>query len=100
MSLSSKNPKCDTKNRVILYTGGALHSVVCPQPPVSDRHRVAEVFSNGWVVGESDDLTNSALSVLKDEESEKVLRAKSVIVEYLGKEDGQYSVTWLELGRR
>lgn len=74
--------------------------MVCPQPYVADANRIAEVFSNGWTISESSDVEDSALSEIRDEENEKVIIAKSVIVEYVGKEDGQYSVSWLELGRR
>ncbi|KAK6625096.1 hypothetical protein RUM43_005387 [Polyplax serrata] len=97
VSAVSLGPKCDTKNRILIYTGGVLQSVVCPRPPDSESHRIAEIFSNGWL---EDEFEDSALTVLRDEESDRVKAARSIMVEYLGKEDGQYSITWLELGRR
>lgn len=97
VSAVSMGPKCDTKNRILIYTGGVLQSVVCPRPPDSESHRIAEIFSNGWL---EDEFEDSALTVLRDEESDRVKAARSIMVEYLGKEDGQYSITWLELGRR
>lgn len=91
---------CGTKNRVMIYTGGMLNSVVCPQPLISDKRRIAEVFSSGWHLSDTENQEDATMAILRDESSEKVIRSKCIFVEYLGKEDGQYSVTWLELGRR
>lgn len=100
VSLASKTPKCDTKNRILVHSGESIHVVVCPQPPAPERHHMVEVFSEGWVLSGSDTVQEPVLNFLEDEQRDKMLKSRSVVVEYLGKESGYYSVTWLELTRR
>ncbi|KAL0272396.1 UNVERIFIED_CONTAM: hypothetical protein PYX00_005379 [Menopon gallinae] len=100
VSIASKTPKCETKNRILIYSGRSVYAVVCPQPSGADKHRSAEVFSEGWVINESEHTPESVLMVMDAEKRNRILRARNVIVEYLGKETGSYRVQWLELSRR
>lgn len=99
-SIASKTPKCETKNRILIYSGRSVYAVVCPQPSGADKHRSAEVFSEGWVINEAEHTPESLLMVMDAEKKNRILRARNVIVEYLGKEKGSYKVNWLELSRR
>ncbi|XP_049834122.1 uncharacterized protein LOC126278200 [Schistocerca gregaria] len=65
--------------------GGAAHEplVVCPSPARHDRrHRLVELFSEGWLPHDAAATT------------------RGVVVELRAVEPGAYSLTWLELARR
>lgn len=80
---------CGTSNRVVVHTGGAIHVSICPKPHIDFRHHVVEVFSDGWAVG------SNAMILAPGQEP-----PRTIAVEFIGKEAGSYSVTWLELARR
>ncbi|XP_048507374.1 uncharacterized protein LOC105683642 isoform X2 [Athalia rosae] len=80
---------CDTSNRIVVHTGGVMHVAVCPKPPVDFRHHVVEVFSDGWAVG------SNAMILAPGQDP-----ARTIAIEFIGKEADSYSVTWLELSRR
>ncbi|XP_045473238.1 uncharacterized protein LOC123679795 [Harmonia axyridis] len=90
---------CGTSNRIIVHT--ALYSaLVCPYEHNS-RHSLVEVFSEGWTIGGSPRHSVGQMTLDKVEiDSLGKELSRSVVVEFLGKEDGSYSVLWLELGRR
>ncbi|XP_054258135.1 uncharacterized protein LOC128983034 [Macrosteles quadrilineatus] len=81
--------QCDTANRILVYAGvGAREArVVCPTSDSGvNRLRVVEVFSDGWN-------RSSSLTLLTP-------HARSFVVEFLEKEPGSYSVTWMEVSKR
>ncbi|KAL3267780.1 hypothetical protein HHI36_006909 [Cryptolaemus montrouzieri] len=90
---------CGTSNRIIVHT--ALYSaLVCPYES-NRRHSLVEVFSEGWTIGGSPDHAVGQM-VLDRVEIDRLGKelSRTVIVEFLGREDGSYSVMWLELARR
>ncbi|KDR18394.1 hypothetical protein L798_07556, partial [Zootermopsis nevadensis] len=87
---------CGTRNRIALHSGGSVHVVVCPQPPMSQRHHIVEVFSEGWVISGTKLVHHPVFST----EDQVGQQSRSVTVEFLAHEAGSYSLTWLELARR
>lgn len=85
----SNSTKCETKNRIIVHTGGAIHVSVCPKPPANSRHHVVEVFSDGWAV------SSNAMILAPGQDP-----IRTIAVEFIVKEPASYTVTWLELTRR
>ncbi|XP_036139984.1 uncharacterized protein LOC118644124 [Monomorium pharaonis] len=85
----SNNTKCDTKNRIIVHTGSAIHVSVCPKPTADSRHHVVEVFSDGWAVG------SNAMILAPGQDP-----IRTIAVEFIVKEPASYTITWLELTRR
>ncbi|XP_044271339.1 uncharacterized protein LOC123015593 [Tribolium madens] len=91
--------RCGTSNRIKVHT--ALYSaLICPYSS-SSRSNLVEVFSEGWSVGNVDghSVGNIALDKIEIDRLGKEL-PRSIVVEFVGKEEGSYSVMWLELGRR
>ncbi|XP_039292120.1 uncharacterized protein LOC111044919 [Nilaparvata lugens] len=84
--------RCSTRNRVIIHSGNGVHVLICPMPDEDERHHLVEVFSEGWVIGGTD----RVFPVWSKEGSE----SRSIMVEFIPRETGTYSVTWLELMRR
>ncbi|XP_068086166.1 uncharacterized protein [Anabrus simplex] len=94
--------ECSTRNRISVHSGGSVHVVICPQPPSAQLHHVVEIFSEGWVIS-STKLVHQPVWPLTDtltEEQRLADQARSVVVEFLARESGTYSLTWLELARR
>ncbi|KAK9889675.1 hypothetical protein WA026_007054 [Henosepilachna vigintioctopunctata] len=90
---------CGTTNRIIVHT--ALYSaLVCPYES-NRRQSLVEVFSEGWTVGGSPQhaVGQMTLDKIEIDRLGKDL-SRTVIVEFVGKEVGSYSVMWLELARR
>ncbi|KZC14511.1 hypothetical protein WN55_06972, partial [Dufourea novaeangliae] len=88
-TIMSNTSKCTTKNRIVVHTGGAIHVSVCPRPPSELRHRVVEVFSDGWAVSSNALILSPGLDPVR-----------TIAVEFIVKEPDSYTVTWLELTRR
>lgn len=91
--------RCGTSNRIKVHT--ALYSaLICPYSS-SSRNNLVEVFSEGWNVGKVDghSIGNLALDKIEIDRLGKEL-PRSIVVEFIGKEEASYSVMWLELGRR
>lgn len=82
--------QCHTKNRILVYTGLGLGAreprVVCPTGDKPGQGRLVEVFSDGWN-------RSSSLTLLTP-------HARSFVVEFLEREPGSYSVTWMEVSKR
>lgn len=81
--------QCETMNRILVYTGiGAREpKVVCPSADFGNRgHRVVEAFSYGWN-------RSSSLTLLTP-------HARSFVVEFVEREPGSYSVSWMEISKR
>jgi hypothetical protein len=73
---------CLTKNRLVIYSSGRLRALVCPTS--FDKDAVVEVFSEGWE-------THENISGGLDESKRRLL------VEFVAREPGSYSVSWLEV---
>ncbi|XP_026678920.1 uncharacterized protein LOC113467125 [Diaphorina citri] len=84
--------QCATPNRVSIHSGESLHTVVCPSPVYSQRHHIVEVFSEGWVMGSN--APKGWLTTLAKNES------RNIVIDFIPREHGVYSVSWLELTRR
>lgn len=83
---------CPTRNRVVVYTGPGdgpkEPRVICPYDPEVNYNALGtvEVFSAGW----TEPLTG-AQQLRPD--------SKSVAVEFLEREFGSYTVTWMEVSK-
>lgn len=97
--LHEDNNLCMTHNRIAIYPGTLPPIVVCPSPVSQHRHSIVEVFSEGWTVGGNffDFAFTPSISAIDQLGQEK---AKSVAVEFIGRDTGSYTVTWLELTKR
>lgn len=98
-SRSVSSVRCGTSNRIIVHT--ALYSaLICPYR-TSSRTNLVEVFSEGWSVGNSEG-HGVGLMTLDKIEIDRLGKdlPRSILVEFVGKEEGSYSVMWLELARR
>uniref|UniRef100_A0A8D8YX57 CUB domain-containing protein n=1 Tax=Cacopsylla melanoneura TaxID=428564 RepID=A0A8D8YX57_9HEMI len=84
--------QCATPNRVTIHSGESLHTVVCPAPVYHQRHHIVEVFSEGWVMGPN--APKGWLTNLAKNES------RNVVIDFIPRDQGVYTVTWLELTRR
>lgn len=90
--------KCVTSNRITVHTP-VYSAIICPYETSSRRHNLVEIFSEGWRLKDSDGERSLSVDKVGIDHLGKEL-SKSVMVEFLGKELGEYTVTWLELGRR
>lgn len=91
--------RCGTSNRIKVHT--ALYSaLICPYTSTS-RNNLVEVFSEGWSIGNVDghSVGQMALDKIEIDRLGNNL-PRSIVVEFVGKEEGFYSVMWLELARR
>ncbi|KAJ8974831.1 hypothetical protein NQ317_019498 [Molorchus minor] len=91
--------RCETSNRIRVHT--ALYSaLICPYEKSSRQHLV-EVFSEGWNIKKSPDhaVGQMALDRIEIDRLGKEL-PRTIVVEFYGKQTGEYSVMWLELSRR
>ncbi|XP_022909988.1 uncharacterized protein [Onthophagus taurus] len=86
--------KCETPNRITVHTP-IYSAIICPYES-SSRRNLVEVFSEGWMANKDRPLSVDKISI--DHLGKELSR--SIMIEFLGKEDATYSVTWLELSRR
>jgi len=81
---------CPTRNRVIVYTGAGdgpkAARVICPYDAETNYNGKFETFSPGW----TEPLTG-------DQQLQP--NSKTVAVEYLEREYGAYTVTWMEVSK-
>lgn len=90
---------CMTRNRIAIYPGTLPPVIVCPWPASYQRHHVVEVFSEGWSSGGNVvDFPMVASMPAIDQLGQE--HARTIAVEYIGRDSGSYSITWLELTRR
>ncbi|KAF5292275.1 hypothetical protein FQR65_LT11238 [Abscondita terminalis] len=90
--------RCGTSNRITVHT--ALYSaVICPYIMSSRRHNLVEVFSEGWSVSSVNGPNPLPVEKVEIDYLGNEL-SKTIVVEFLGKETGTYSISWLELSRR
>ncbi|CAH1119115.1 unnamed protein product, partial [Phaedon cochleariae] len=88
---------CDTANRIMIHT--ALYTAqVCPSERYSRAHLV-EVFSEGWHPRGDQAVDGVALERIQIDRLGLEL-SKTVVVEFYGRQEGEYSIMWLELARR
>lgn len=91
------SPWCGTSNRITVHT--ALYSaVICPYASSSREHLV-EVFSEGWSIGSTRGTRPLPVDKVEIDHLGNDL-SRSIVVDFVGKEVGAYSVTWLELARK
>ncbi|XP_023310248.1 uncharacterized protein LOC108907793 [Anoplophora glabripennis] len=91
--------RCETANRIRVHT--ALYTaMICPSERTSRQHLV-EVFSEGWNVKNSPEYAIGQM-VLDKIEIDRLGKElpRTIVVEFYGREAGEYSVMWLELSRR
>ncbi|XP_054289663.1 uncharacterized protein LOC129004960, partial [Macrosteles quadrilineatus] len=89
----SSSSRCPTRNRMLLHSGGGGQQVlVCPLDQDSAHNSLVEVFSAGWM---TDTSPRKSPGFIPD-----TPQTRSVLVEFLPKEPGKYTVTWMEISRR
>lgn len=83
----NKSGDCPTRNRVVVYSGIVTRQprVICPLEGF-DKPRTVEIFSDGWN-------NSSSLSILNPS-------TRRIVVEYLEREPGTYTATWMEVFKR
>ncbi|KRT83919.1 hypothetical protein AMK59_3324, partial [Oryctes borbonicus] len=87
--------KCSTANRITVHTP-LFSAIICPQQAVTRHHNLVELFSEGWHLNQHKFFPVDRIGI--DYLGKELPR--TIMVEFLGKEPGTYSVTWLELSRR
>lgn len=89
---------CGTRNRILVHT--ALYSaIICPYTSSSRYDGLVEVFSEGWTLSSLSGHTTLPVEYVHIDKLGKDV-ARTVTVEFIGKESASYSVMWLEISRR
>ncbi|KAI4460830.1 cubilin [Holotrichia oblita] len=87
--------KCSTTNRITVHTP-LFSAIICPQERESRQHNLVELFSEGWHLNQHKFFPVDRIGI--DYLGKELPR--TIMVDFMGKEPGTYSVTWLELSRR
>ncbi|KAK9687582.1 hypothetical protein QE152_g36130 [Popillia japonica] len=87
--------KCSTTNRITVHTP-LFSAIICPQEIESRQHNLVELFSEGWHLNQHKFFPVDRIGI--DYLGKELPR--TIMVEFMGKEPGTYSVTWLELRER
>ncbi|XP_074031451.1 uncharacterized protein [Leptinotarsa decemlineata] len=92
--------RCDNADRIMVHTS-LFSALICPYENTYRRDHLVEVFSEGWHLKENREHTVDGL-VLDKVEIDRLGRElpRMIVVEFYGKEVGEYPVMWLELARR
>ncbi|XP_063227000.1 uncharacterized protein LOC134533409 [Bacillus rossius redtenbacheri] len=87
--------QCHTQNRIVVYSGVDTRNpkVICPADDSSNRVQVVEIFSDGWNRTDNGSSISNSFLLLSP-------HARSFVVEFLEREPGSYSVTWIEVSKR
>ncbi|XP_025837357.1 uncharacterized protein LOC108732223 [Agrilus planipennis] len=89
--------KCLSANRITVHTS-LYTAIVCPYSTTT-RYNLVEIFSEGWHRKKDHGLKSFSVDKIGIDYLGNEL-SRSIVVEFLGKEEGTYSVRWLELSRR
>lgn len=100
LTLTDKPIHCETRNRILIHAGPDATHIVCPNPSPTYRDQTVEVFSDGWHLPNTGGGHHHMSWYLHDEEKSRVSSSRSIVVEFIGREQGEYVVSWLELFRR
>lgn len=88
---------CGTSNRIIAHTS-LYTAIVCPYTS-SSRTNLVEIFSEGWSVASTNGHRNLAVEKVEIDQLGREL-PRSIVLEFVGKEAGEYAVNWLEISKR
>ncbi|XP_028030461.1 uncharacterized protein LOC114243244 [Bombyx mandarina] len=90
---------CRTQNRIAVYAGGLMPVYICPGSTEQDTEEVVEIFSEGWSK-DVDELARHVLQPGPSPDRFDLEFPRSLAVELIAVEAGNYFVSWLELSKR